>query len=138
MLQIYFMSVLLNILGGIVLAFPILREKFKFFVVFEEFVSLVNDNRSIKSIFGTVFLVASIFEIITPYGLPIIGNLFPAISLFFIGFIFFLSQKIPSSIQNSKEYGKFKSLLEDNKKLIGIFSIIIGIIHFFAARVPLL
>ncbi|UGQ15855.1 hypothetical protein [Borrelia sp. RT5S] len=138
MLQMYFISVLLNILGGIVLAFPILREKFKFFVIFEEFVSLINDNKSIRSIFGTVFLVASIFEIITPYGLPIIGNLFPAVSLFFIGFIFFLSQKIPTNIQNSKEYGKFKSILEGNKRLIGILSIIIGIIHFFAAKVPLL
>ncbi|UGQ16964.1 hypothetical protein [Borrelia sp. RT1S] len=138
MLQMYFISVLLNILGGIVLAFPILREKFKFFVIFEEFVSLINDHKSIRSIFGTVFLVASIFEIITPYGLPIIGNLFPAVSLFFIGFIFFLSQKIPTNIQNSKEYGKFKSILEGNKRLIGILSIIIGIIHFFAAKVPLL
>ncbi|AYE36047.1 hypothetical protein DB313_00785 [Borrelia turcica IST7] len=138
MLQMYFISVLLNILGGIVLAFPFLREKFKFFIIFEEFVNLINDNKNIRSIFGSVFLVASIFEIITPYSLPIIGNLLPAISLFFIGFIFFLSQKIPTNIQNNKEYGKFKSLLESNKKLIGVFSIIIGIIHFFAAKVPLL
>ncbi|QMU98960.1 hypothetical protein F0310_00730 [Borrelia sp. A-FGy1] len=138
MLQVYFISVLLNILGGIVLTFPILREKFKFSILFEEFVNLINNNKNIRSIFGTVFLIASIFEIITPYSLPIIGNLLPAISLFFIGFIFFLSQKIPTNIQNNKEYEKFKSLLEKNKKLIGIFSIIIGTIHFFAAKVPLL
>ncbi|UER67356.1 hypothetical protein LKV13_00765 [Borrelia sp. BU AG58] len=138
MLQIYFISVLLNVLGGIVLAFPILRERFKFFVVFEEFVNLINNNKNVRGIFGTVFLVASIFETIKPYGLPIIGNLLPAVSLFLIGFIFFLSQKIPANIQNNKEYGRFKSLLESNKKLVGIFSIIIGIIHFFAAEVPLL
>ncbi|AAX17496.1 hypothetical protein [Borrelia turicatae] len=138
MLQIYFISVLLNILGGIVLAFPILGERFKCLIIFEEFINLINNNKNVRSIFGTTFLIASIFEIIIPYDLPIIGNLFPAISLFFIGFILFLSQKIPTSLQNNKEYGKFKSLIESNKKVIGILALIIGIIHFFAPRVPFL
>ncbi|AJW72979.1 hypothetical protein [Borrelia hermsii] len=138
MLQIYFMSVLLNILGGIVLAFPILGERFKCLIIFEEFVNLVNNNKNARSIFGTIFLVTSIFEIIIPYDLPIIGNLLPTISLFFIGFIFFLSQKMPINLQNNKEYGKFKSFIESNKKLIGILALIIGTIHFLVPKVPFL
>ncbi|AWG42548.1 hypothetical protein CR532_00785 [Candidatus Borreliella tachyglossi] len=138
MLQVYFISVLLNILGGIVLAFPILRERFNFLNVFEEFVNLINDNKDVRGFFGTVFLATSILEIITPYSLPIIGNLLPAISLFFIGFILFSSQKISTNLESNKEYGRFKSVLERNKKLIGIIAIIIGIIHFFAAKIPLL
>ncbi len=35
MMQIYFMSVLLNILGGIILAFPMLIEKIQVFLIFE-------------------------------------------------------------------------------------------------------
>ncbi|AHH10312.1 hypothetical protein bcCo53_000152 [Borrelia coriaceae] len=138
MLQIYFISVLLNILGGIVLAFPLLVERFKGLVIFEAFIHLINNNKNVRSIFGTIFLIASIFEIIIPYDLPIIGNLLPAISLFFIGFILFLSQKMPINLQNNKEYEKFKSLIESNKKLIGILALIIGAIHFFAPKVPFL
>ncbi|BCR21596.1 hypothetical protein [Borrelia sp. HM] len=136
MLQIYFISVLVNILGGIVLAFPILREQFKFLIIFEDFVNIIQDNKKVRSIFGIVSLIVSIFEIIIPYDLPIIGNLLPAISLFLIGFIF--RQKIPVILQNNKECGKFKCFIENNKKVIGIFALIIGIIHFFAARAPFL
>ncbi|AGT27152.1 hypothetical protein [Borrelia miyamotoi] len=136
MLQVYFISVLINVLGGLVLAFPILGEQFKCLIIFEDFVNIIQDNKKVRSIFGTISLIASIFEIIIPYDLPIIGNLLPAISLFFIGFIF--RQPVPISIQNNKGYGKFKFFIESNKKLIGIFALIIGIIHFFAAKVPFL
>ncbi|WNY62630.1 hypothetical protein RAC47_00760 [Borreliella carolinensis] len=138
MIQIYFMSVLLNILGGIILAFPILIERMSFFKIFEDFVNLINNNKKVKSIFGLLFLITSALEIIRPYKLPIIGNLIPAISLFLIGFILFLKQKLPTEVQNNKKYGKFKSILESNQQLIGIISIIIGIIHFLAAEIPLL
>ncbi len=70
--------------------------------------------------------------------MPIIGNLIPAISLFLIGFILFLKQKLPTGVQNNNKYGKFQSILENNQQLIGIISIIIGIIHFLAAEIPLL
>ncbi len=102
MMQIYFMSVLLNILGGITLAFPMLIEKIKFFKIFEDFVNLINDNKKVKSIFGLLFLITSALEIIKPYKLPIIGNLIPAISLFLIGFILFLKQKLPTEVQNAE------------------------------------
>lgn len=115
MMQIYFMSVSLNILGGIILAFPILIEKIKFFKIFEDFVNLINDNKKVKSIFGLLFLITSTLEIIKPYKLPIIGNLIPAISLFLIGFILFLKQKLPTEVQNNKKYGKFQSILENNQ-----------------------
>ncbi|AHH08119.1 hypothetical protein baBA2_000150 [Borrelia anserina] len=138
MLQIYFISVLLNILGGLILAFPILEGKFKCLIIFEEFVNLINHNKNVRSIFGTIFLIISIFEIIIPYDLPIVGNLLPAISLFLIGFILSLSQKVPINLQNNKEYGKFTSFIESNKKLIGILALIIGIMHFLAPKVPLL
>ncbi len=55
MIQIYFMSVSLNILGGIILAFPILIERISFFKIFEDFVNLINDNKKVKSIFGLLF-----------------------------------------------------------------------------------
>ncbi|WNY69322.1 hypothetical protein [Borreliella andersonii] len=138
MIQIYFMSVSLNILGGIILAFPTLIERTSFFKIFEDFVNLINDNKKVKSIFGLLFLITSALEIIKPYKLPIIGNLIPAISLFLIGFILFLKQKLPTEVQNNIKYGKFKSILESNQQLIGIISIIIGIIHFLAAEIPLL
>ncbi|MCD2331965.1 hypothetical protein [Borreliella americana] len=138
MIQIYFISVSLNILGGIILAFPILIERISFFKIFEDFVNLINDNKKVKSIFGLLFLITSTLEIIKPYKLPIIGNLIPAISLFLIGFILFLNQKLPTEVQNNKKYGKFKSILESNQQLIGIISIVIGIIHFLAAEIPLL
>ncbi len=70
--------------------------------------------------------------------MPIIGNLIPAISLFLIGFILFLKQKLPTEVQNNKKYGKFQSILENNQQLIGVIAIIIGIIHFLAAEIPLL
>ena len=136
MLQIYFISVLVNILGGIVLAFPILKEQFRFLTIFEDFVNIIQDNKKVRSIFGIISLIVSLFEIIIPYDLPIIGNLLPAISLFLIGFIF--RHKIPTIIQNNKEYGKFKYFIENNKKAIGIFALITGIIHFFAAKAPFL
>ncbi len=112
MMQIYFMSVLLNILGGIILAFPMLIEKIKFFKIFEDFVNLINDNKKVKSIFGLLFLITSALEIIKPYKLPIIGNLIPAISLFLIGFILFLKQnclqkfKIITNMANFNQYLK--------------------------------
>ncbi|PRR06818.1 hypothetical protein CV685_00765 [Borreliella burgdorferi] len=132
------MSVSLNILGGIILAFPILIERISFFKIFEDFVNLINDNKKVKSIFGLLFLITSALEIIKPYKLPIIGNLIPAVSLFLIGFILFLKQKLPTEVQNNKKYGKFKSILESNQQVIGIISITIGIIHFLAAEIPLL
>ncbi|AAC66542.2 hypothetical protein B1U23_00765 [Borreliella burgdorferi] len=132
------MSVSLNILGGIILAFPILIERISFFKIFEDFVNLINDNKKVKSIFGLLFLITSALEIIKPYKLPIIGNLIPAVSLFLIGFILFLKQKLPTEVQNNKKYGKFKSILESNQQIIGIISITIGIIHFLAAEIPLL
>ncbi|WP_024654100.1 hypothetical protein [Borrelia persica] len=138
MLQIYFISVLLNLLGGIILAFPTLRNKLKCLMIFDEFVNIINNNNAVRSILGTIFITASIFEIIIPYDLPIIGNLFPAITLFLIGFILFLNQKMPITLQNNKEYGKFKSFIENNKTLIGILALIIGIIHFLAPKIPFL
>ncbi len=113
MMQIYFMSVSLNILGGIILAFPILIEKIKFFKIFEDFVNLINDNKKVKSIFGLLFLITSTLEIIKPHKLPIIGNLIPAISLFLIGFILFKNYQqkfiIIKNMENFNQYLKIIS-----------------------------
>lgn len=112
MIQIYFMSVSLNILGGIILAFPILIERISFFKIFEDFVNLINDNKKVKSIFGLLFLITSALEIIKPYKLPIIGNLIPAVSLFLIGFILFLKQKLPTEVQNNKNMENLNQYLK--------------------------
>ena len=133
-MQIYFLTVLANILAGLVIANSFLKEKIKGFDKFSDML----ENRTFKLWLGIAVAVIGILSFFK-FGekdIVIIGDLLPSLSSLFCGFVLisqYIAVKSEGDDSVSEEVsGFFKSvsaLSEKYNAIIGITAIIIGILH---------
>ena len=133
MVQFYLLSILVNLLGGFLLAGDIISKKFASFEV---------RNKIIKSeaytlIFAIIAGIAGIFKIISVYegDLYVIGDLLPAIASFTLAIYFLCKYIFEKKGILEGTLGTIDMFIENYRILIGILCIIIAFLHFLFPRV---
>ena len=135
MLQFYFLSVFLNVLGGYLLFF------------WDEISSSESSsNFSLQS--DTVILCAGVLSVLTglvklfsPVGgrLPVIGDFIPAAVGLVCGFVLLFGYyQRRTSIADSEPTQKINGMLAGNKRLLGAVALVAAVLHFLFPGVPLI
>ena len=132
MLQFFFLSVLLNILGGAVLASEFLETKFSFFGrVTEAF----KERANAKLVIGILSVIVGIFKILSVVqgDVKIVGDLLPALSGLLIG-LGLMAEYYRTRTDVQTETG-INTMLDKYGHIFGSIAILIGILHFLFPRV---
>ena len=135
MVQFYALSVVVNVLSGLLLAGGPKEKKttalYKLQNLFEA--------KAAKFSLGLLSLIVGLFKILTPTAgdLPVAGDILPAATGFALGGILLLDF-LKSSSDVEEEPGKLTARLLSNKKYIGMAGIVAGVLHFLMPGVPII
>ncbi|MBN2442954.1 MAG: hypothetical protein JXJ04_16465 [Spirochaetales bacterium] len=132
MIQIYFLTVLFDLLAGIILCTEYIKEKLPSFT---GFVELLN-GKEVQFIIGLGALICGVFKFITPMGIIIIGDFFPALTSCGLGIILLMDFFKERTSVSSETIERVDSLIENYRGLIGGVGIAMAFIHFIFAGVP--
>jgi hypothetical protein len=127
MLQIYFLTVLTNIVSGLTISAPYLSTKIDGFQVISEKM----ENKLYRVILGSITLITGLFDLLnhSTVSMAILGDFLPAISAMAMGSILIIYYFFNGE-EDSRLIETIKSLSEKYGNILGISGIIIGIIHF--------
>ena len=133
MVQFYVLSILVNLLGGLLLAGEVISKKTTSF----DFCNKILKSELYTLIFAIIAAVVGFFKIISPFGtnIYIIGDLLPAIASFTIAVYFFCKYLLEKKAVLEGTLGSIDLFIEKYKAIIGIACIIIGFMHFLFANI---
>ncbi|MBI9096942.1 MAG: hypothetical protein JEY91_00625 [Spirochaetaceae bacterium] len=128
MLQIYFLTVLTNIITGLTIAAPFLSTKIEGFQQITEKM----ENRNYRVILGSVTLITGLFALLnhSTVSMAILGDLIPAITAMAMGVVLIVFYFFSDDEETSKVVKSIKEVSEKYGNILGITGIIAGIIHF--------
>ncbi len=132
MIQFFFLSVLLNIVGGAVLASDFLEGKLPLFARITE---LFKEKANSRLILGILSVIVGILKILSvvPGDVKIVGDLLPALSGLLIGFGLIVEYyQTRTDVQTENN---LNTILDNYKHIFGTIAIVIGLLHFFLPRV---
>ena len=134
MVQFYLLAVIMNILGGIFLAAPMLQEKMPILQSLQEALKINIASRMILIILA---LIVGIFKLlsVTRGDVAVVGDLLPALGLLVLAVVFFLDYYTEQSEVRSQFIENLQKVFVNHKSTIGIGLIIIGLLHFLFPRV---
>ena len=129
MVQFYFLAVLLNVLGGLLISASYFGEKMPGLLRFKE---ALQEQNGVRIVFTLVMVVVGVFKLlsVTEGDVPVVGDLLPALSLFMLSFILTLDYYIESSDVVSPRIEKLDRIFLKNSVVFGIVAMVIGILHF--------
>jgi len=158
MAQFYFLSVLLNILIGLVLVYgkdltqdndgadsddDAQQKKSKKSAgsgnsIFGS--SSCFENKSFRLVLGVLSLLVSIMVILSPFrnDVPVIGDLLPALAGLFSGASLLVEYYITTTTEEIRIPQKLVDLLVNGRKYIGVTCLVAGLLHFIFPQVPIL
>jgi hypothetical protein len=126
--QFYFLSIFFNTLGGLVLASEHLGNKISFFGLIDKFFK----NAGVRIVLAFLVIIVGLVKLVWPYqGIPILGDLFPAIAGLGAGFTLLFDFMRNKSDMKTDTLGKLDKIFLGNKFIIGIGSILVALLHFF-------
>lgn len=143
MLQFYFLSVMLNLLVGLVLFCSVAPKKQEETAVDNSSSATDNaglqsffDSKNFKLVLGVLAILVGFMKLLSVVqnDVPVIGDLLPAISGLIGGFSVLLDFYISTSSTEFSPSGIIQVLL-DSRKTIGVFCIIIAVLHFLFPKV---
>ena len=128
MFQVYFLSVLTNVLVGLFLVFEKKLDSYSYFTEKKNMISIILG-------FGAFIIGIAKFFVVAQPDIVIIGDLLPAVFGIVGGFCILLNYFLL--------YGKNEIILKpvvqkifvDWKKTIGVLTLVVGILHFIIPQV---
>lgn len=128
MFQIYFLTVLTNIIAGLTISSKFLGSKIESFQVFAEKM----ENRLYRVILGAVTMLTGLFALLnhSSTSMAILGDLLPAVTALAMGLILMVYYFFSEEPEANKFVTYIKDLTEKYGNILGIAGIIAGIIHF--------
>lgn len=135
MIQIYFLSIFLNVLAGYTLVFENEKD------ALEIRPGLSFKDETVRLILGILSMVTGVLKLLSPVegDLPILGDLIPAAAGFAAGFILvFEYYRNRATITESEGKVPLSALLIRNKKIIGYIAMAAAVLHFLFPKVLLL
>lgn len=129
MVQFYFLSILVNFIGGLVLSGDIFAKKCSCIAALQDFFKTATH----QLIFAITATVAGVFKIISVLNgnVLIIGDILPAVASLFIAIHFFSTYFTEKTGKVEEHLDKVNNYLEGYKSILGIVCIIIAMLHFF-------
>lgn len=151
MAQFYFLSVLLNILVGLVLVYGIdltksgknderkkdkdkKNEKSLFGTL------SVFENRSFRLVLGVLSILVGVMKILSPFrnDVPVVGDLLPVLAGFAGGASLLVEFYISNTDREDSVSEHVMKILIEGRNYIGIFCLAVGVLHFIFPQVPAL
>ncbi|MBR5866772.1 MAG: hypothetical protein IKZ04_02565 [Spirochaetaceae bacterium] len=144
MLQFYFLSVLLNLITGLIL-FCSEKNVTKEIATTEEVQPQVQekndvlgfmDNKNFKLVLGVLSVLVGLMKLLSVVqnDVPVIGDLLPSAAGLVGGFCILLDfYKNSSTVEMNPN--KFVQFVSENQKSIGIFCIVVAVLHFIFPKV---
>ncbi|MBN2658129.1 MAG: hypothetical protein JXR86_13800 [Spirochaetales bacterium] len=129
MLQIYFLSVLTNIVAGLTISSKFLSTKIDGFLVFSEKM----ENRMFRVVLGSITLLTGLFALLnhSETSMAILGDLLPAVTAMAMGLILFINYFFSGEENGDNKFVQsVKELTDKYGNVLGIAGIIVGLIHF--------
>ncbi|ADK81731.1 hypothetical protein [Sediminispirochaeta smaragdinae] len=129
MVQFYVLAILLNFIGGALLAADYFEERFPILVQMRKG---LEDRPGLRVSLIILTVLVGIFKLLTVTSgdVPVVGDLLPALSLFLLGFI----QALDYYIQKSDVGGEGREHLEKifiaNQSVFGVAAMVIAVLHF--------
>jgi hypothetical protein len=131
MLQFYFLSVLLNVITGLILVFtPTLSKSEPKTQPFFE----TNHFRLVLGILATFTGVMKLLSVVQ-YDIPVVGDLLPALAGVLGGFCMLFEYYTCTTSLDVKVNTFFETIFIRGRKYVGIFCIFVGTMHFIFPRV---
>jgi hypothetical protein len=134
MLQFYFLSVIMNIIAGIVLSAGFIDERVSFVSGMKDY---LDGKPNIKLTVGVITFIVGFFKLlsVTRGDVPVVGDLLPAVAGLVMGFTLFLDYYKSRSTVSSSLVDWSEKVLLNNSNIIGLTGIAIGFLHFLLPRV---
>ena len=131
--QFYVLSILVNLLGGFLLADDVLSKKLSTFNISDKILK----SEIYTLIFAIIAAIAALFKIISVYAgdLYVIGDILPAVASFIIAAYFFCKYLLEKKGVLEGTFGSIDLFIERYKSLLGIACIIIAFLHFIFPQV---
>jgi hypothetical protein len=129
MYQFYFLSILLNLLAGIALAFDSLDEKLGLSRFFNREVFAQSGFRVTV---GILTLIVGVFKFlsVTAGNVPVVGDLLPAVMGVLLGLSLIVMFYKDRSTVSSPIIETLDAVLIKNRTVLGVLGIIAAIMHF--------
>jgi hypothetical protein len=136
MIQFYFLSILLNVLSGMALLSAAEAPEKEYSGGTRAFLLSAPFSLAV----GILSIATGIFKLLTPVSgdVPVIGDLFPALSGLSGGFSLLLGYYCAKSDVASKTMERLKRIFLEKRKVLGIIAITAGVLHFIFPGVVLL
>ena len=133
MVQFYFLSIFVNLIGGLLLAGDVLNKQFSKLDILQELFKAPAYLLSFSIISG----VTGIFKIISVFNgdVPVIGDLIPALISMLIAVYLFITWQKSRDQDINTAFEKTDSLIDKYKNILGIAAIVISLLHFFFPNV---
>jgi hypothetical protein len=133
MVQFYALSVVVNLVSGLVLAVGEAEKKPTILTKLRDLFG----TKAAKFSLGLLAVIIGLFKILTPTAgdVVVVGDILPALSGFALGGILLLDFFRASS---DSEPSKLTSVILSNKRFVGIAGLVIGILHFLMPGVPII
>lgn len=134
MVQFYFLSVLANILGGIALSAGLLDEKMSGFAGIKAF---FDEKPGFRVTVGVIAVVTGILKLLsaTRGDVPVVGDLLPSLTGLAVGAAVLYERYKEKSTVETEVPSAAEKLLINNKSILGVASIVVGLVHFFIPSV---
>jgi len=134
MVQFYFLSIVLNVLGGLVLASDRIGDKFPVSKYLRDY---LDEKPSLKLGFALLAVVVGILKLLSVMkgDVPVVGDFLSVLGSWAVGVILFSEYY---SVRNETETSvieKPSNFLVRNKAVFGLAAAVIGVVHFFLPRV---
>ena len=138
MIQLYFLSAALTILGGLALALPDRPNPRQFL----RHLGFILTDSKVRLTLGILNIVVGVLKIVSPMqgDVRIVGDLFPALAGMLAGLVLLLEfnrgvdegtqSAVPAEGQAGQRRRKTARILVESGRLIGFVSIVVGVGHF--------
>ncbi len=136
MLQIYFLSVAANILAGLANSSEYLAGRFPRFAPLRE----LFEGRPYRAVLGVSSAVVGLLKLLLPFGVPVVGDLIPALAGMALGASLVLQvvrekADLPHDLES---LGKLHKAALMYRLPLGIAGIVAGVLHFLLPQALLL
>lgn len=128
MLQIYFLTVLTNIIAGLTLSAPYLSSKIEGFEIFSEKL----EHKTYRVVLGSVTMITGLFALLnhSSVSMAVLGDLLPSLTALAMGLILIIYYFFNDEENSSNLVNSIKDFSDKYGNVLGIAGIIIGLIHF--------
>lgn len=134
MYQIYFLSILTNVIAGIALAFDRMDERMRLHAVFNP---EMFRHSGFRLAMGVITFIVGFLKLlsVTPGTPPVVGDLFPAVIGMLMGFALCFQYYQERAEVTSSTVVSLDRVFGRHSANLGMLGVLAGVLHFFLNRV---